>query len=61
LPPGLAFAAVSDRALERAQRVPDRGWYFDFLVFEKYLQRRQTPTTPAITLLYALDVQLDPS
>ncbi|CAN5831998.1 alanine--glyoxylate aminotransferase family protein [soil metagenome] len=59
LPPGLAFAAVSDRALERAQGVPDRGWYFDFLVFEKYLQRRQTPTTPAITLLYALDVQLD--
>ena len=59
LPPGLAFAAVSDRALERARGVHDRGWYFDFLVFEKYLQRRQTPTTPAITLLYALDVQLD--
>jgi predicted phosphoserine aminotransferase len=59
LPPGLAFAAVSDRALERAKGVPDRGWYFDFLVFEKYLQRRQTPTTPAITLLYALDAQLD--
>jgi predicted phosphoserine aminotransferase len=59
LPPGLAFAAVSDRALERARGVPDRGWYFDFLVFEKYLLRHQTPTTPAITLLYALDVQLD--
>jgi predicted phosphoserine aminotransferase len=59
LPPGLAFAAVSDRALDRARRVPDRGWYFDFLVFEKYLERSQTPTTPAITLLYALDVQLD--
>ncbi len=59
LPPGLAFAAVSDRALERARRVPDRGWYFDFLVFEKYLERHQTPATPAITLLYSLDVQLD--
>ena len=59
LPPGLAFAAVSDRALERAQAVQDRGWYFDFLVFEKYLERYQTPATPAITLLYALDVQLD--
>jgi predicted phosphoserine aminotransferase len=59
LPPGLAFAAVSDRALERAEGIPHRGWYFDFLVFEKYLRRRQTPTTPAITLLYALDVQLD--
>jgi aspartate aminotransferase-like enzyme len=59
LPPGLAFAAVSDRALERAARIPDRGWYFDLLVYEKYLERWQTPATPAVTLLYALDVQLD--
>jgi predicted phosphoserine aminotransferase len=59
LPPGLAFAAVSDRALERAKTIPGRGWYFDFLVFETYLERRQTPTTPAVTLLFALDVQLD--
>ncbi|MGH7542935.1 MAG: pyridoxal-phosphate-dependent aminotransferase family protein [Gemmatimonadota bacterium] len=59
LPPGLAFAAVSDRALGRAKEVPDRGWYFDFLVYEKYLERWQTPATPAVTLLYALDLQLD--
>jgi predicted phosphoserine aminotransferase len=59
IPPGLAFAAVSDRALERAARIPDRGWYFDLLVYEKYLERWQTPATPAVTLLYALDVQLD--
>ena len=59
LPPGIAFAAVSDRALARAARIPDRGWYFDLLVYEKYLERWQTPATPAVTLLYALDVQLD--
>ena len=59
LPPGLAFAAVSDRTLDRARTVRDRGWYFDFLVFETYLARDQTPSTPAITLLYALDRQLD--
>jgi predicted phosphoserine aminotransferase len=59
LPPGLAFAAVSDRALERAREIPDRGWYFDLVVFESYLRKWQTPTTPAITLLYALDRQLD--
>ncbi|MGH7587483.1 MAG: pyridoxal-phosphate-dependent aminotransferase family protein [Gemmatimonadota bacterium] len=59
MPPGLAFAAVSDRALERAGQIPDRGWYFDFLVYEKYLERWQTPATPAVTLLYAVDVQLD--
>jgi predicted phosphoserine aminotransferase len=59
MPPGLAFAAVSDRALERAKTIQGRGWYFDLLVFETYLERRQTPATPAVTLLFALDVQLD--
>jgi predicted phosphoserine aminotransferase len=59
LPPGVAFAAVSDRALERAEGVPHRGWYFDFLLLERYLARNMTPSTPAISLLYALDAQLD--
>ncbi len=60
LPPGLAFAAVSDRMLDRAQEVPHRGWYFDLLNLEKYLTAgKTTPATPAISLLYALDVQLD--
>ncbi len=60
LPPGLAFASVSDRALERAAQVPHRGWYFDFLLLEKYLtERSSTPATPAVGLLYALDLQLD--
>ena len=59
LPAGLAFCAVSDRALEKAGRVAHRGYYFDFLTLEKYLQRDQTPATPAISLLYALDRQLE--
>jgi predicted phosphoserine aminotransferase len=58
LPPGLALAAVSDRALARAEKVPHRGWYFDFLLMERYIQQHMTPATPAISLLYALDVQL---
>lgn len=60
LPPGLAFAAVSDRLLARAEEVPTRGWYFDLLMLEKYLANgRTTPATPAISLINALDVQLD--
>ena len=60
LPPGLAFAVVSDRMLERAKEVPHRGWYFDLLILEKYLASgKTTPATPAISLLNALDVQLD--
>ena len=57
-PPGLAFAAVSDRVLERAETVEGRGWYFDFLVLEKYMQRNTTPATPAISLMRALRVEL---
>ena len=59
VPPGLAFAAVSDRLMARAGTVSYRGWYFDFLQLEKYRQRSTTPATPAISLLRALSVQLD--
>ncbi len=60
LPPGLAFAAVSDRFLARAREVPFRGWYFDLLLLEKYFSDgRTTPATPAISLLYAADRQFD--
>ena len=59
LPPGLSFCAVNDRLLERAQHVRGRGWYFDFLNLEKSLKKNTTPSTPAITLMRALSVQLD--
>jgi predicted phosphoserine aminotransferase len=59
VPPGLSFAAVSDRALEKARTVPARGLYFDFVDLEKYLVKNQTPSTPAISLMWALDAALD--
>jgi len=59
LPPGLAFCAVSERAMRRAASVENRGYYFDFLVHEKYMRKNQTAATPAISLLYALDEQLN--
>lgn len=59
LPPGLALAAVSDRALAFAQKVPERGWYFDLVRMETHLNKDSTPATPAISLIFALDMQLD--
>ncbi len=59
LPPGLAVCSVSDRAMEKAKSVGNRGYYFDFITFQKYLKKEQTPTTPAIPLLRAMDYQLD--
>ena len=59
VPPGLAFAAVSDRALGKAKTIPHRGLYFDFVELEEHLLKNQTPATPAISLMWALGVALD--
>lgn len=59
IPPGLALAAVSKRALEFAHGVPDRGWYFDLVRMAEHLAKDSTPATPALSLIYALNLQLD--
>ncbi len=58
LPAGLAVAAVSERALERARSVEHRGSYFDFLEMLAHDERDETPATPAIPQIQALDAQL---
>ena len=57
LPPGLAFGTPSARMMERAKTLTGRGQYFDLLEFEKYWEKHQTPTTPAVSLIYALAEQ----
>ena len=59
LPPGLSLGAVSDRAMKKAESVPNRGWYFDFLLLEKHRLKDSTPMTPVMPLIFALDLQLD--
>jgi aspartate aminotransferase-like enzyme len=59
LPPGLALAAASERALARAQDVEHRGFYFDLLKFDKRMRsHHQTPNTPVVSIFYALEQQL---
>jgi aspartate aminotransferase-like enzyme len=60
-PPGLAFAAASERALAAAAENPGRRYYFDWSRAAKG-QREQpanSPFTPAVTLWRALDAALD--
>ncbi|WKZ51579.1 MAG: alanine--glyoxylate aminotransferase family protein [Anaerolineales bacterium] len=59
LPPGLALGAVSDRAMEKAAKVQNKGWYFDLVRMEKHRLKDSSPATPAMSLIYALDKQLD--
>jgi aspartate aminotransferase-like enzyme len=58
LPPGLALGVASEEYMQGAAKASDRGLYFDLVEFEAYGRKNQTPNTPAIPLLYALDVQL---
>ena len=59
LPPGLSLCAVNDRDMDRAKLVPYRGWYFDLVRMETHRLKDSTPATPAMSLIYALDKQLD--
>jgi aspartate aminotransferase-like enzyme len=60
-PPGIALCSVSERALDYAASRPGGRYYFDFTTTAKN-QRQDPPNspfTPPVTLLAALDVALD--
>jgi aspartate aminotransferase-like enzyme len=59
LPPGLAIFTVSQRTLDRAASIANRGYYFDFLEFQRNHEQGMTPTTPTIAHLYALQSKLE--
>lgn len=59
IPPGLAFLSVSQKALERAKTTEDRGYYFDFVEFQSNYEKSMTPSTPVISLIYALESKLE--
>jgi len=58
LPPGLALAVHSERMLERATTLPERGGYLDLVAYADAAENHQPTNTPAISFLYALDIQL---
>jgi aspartate aminotransferase-like enzyme len=61
LPPGLAICTMSEKAYERAKTVKNRGLYFDMVEIYETIEKKdhQYPSTPNISLMYALDYQLD--
>lgn len=59
LPPGLSLFALSERALARAEQLPDRGYYFDFHEFKKNQAKDMTPSTPCIHTIFGLRQKLD--
>lgn len=59
IPPGLAIAALSDKAIARLECVESCQYYFDFKRYLDMLDVSETPFTPCIPLIVALDKACD--
>ncbi len=58
-PPGLAMVSVSQEAWQAHANARMPRFYWDFAQAKSYLERGQTPWTPAISTVFALSVSLE--
>ena len=58
LPPGLAFLSFSEQAWEAHSRSTMPRYYFDMAEYRRSLEMGQTPYTPALSQIFALDLVL---
>jgi len=58
LPPGLAFISFSDKAWEAHASATMPRYYFDLSAYKSYYEIGQPPYTPALSVIFALDVAL---
>lgn len=58
LPPGLGFAVASAEFIRNAAKVKDRGVYLDLVSFDEHSQHDETPTTPAVSLIFGLEAEV---
>ena len=54
LPAGFSVCAVSNRLIELSKSIPNKGYFLDINVYEKYYEKMQTPSTPSIPHLFGL-------
>ncbi|MFW6118429.1 MAG: pyridoxal-phosphate-dependent aminotransferase family protein, partial [Chloroflexota bacterium] len=59
VPPGLAMVSVSEKAWQAHAQAKMPRYYWDFSKAKDFLQKGQTPWTPAISIFYALDTTLE--
>jgi len=56
--PGVSFVLVNTREMERMQTLPPRSLYFHLPLLHTYQERQDTPFTPSVQIMYALDEAL---
>jgi aspartate aminotransferase-like enzyme len=59
VPPGLAFASISEEGWKAHAQAKMPRFYFDYTRAKKFIPDGQTPWTPAVSIYFALDVALD--
>jgi aspartate aminotransferase-like enzyme len=59
VPPGLSVGSVSEEALKKSETAKNKGWYFDFKVWQKYQQKKGTPMTSVIPQIAGLNAILN--
>lgn len=60
LPPGMSICTLSPKAYERTAHVENRGCYFDLRDIYDVIQKKdyQYTNTPCVSIMYAMDKQL---
>ena len=58
-PPGMAMVSVSQEAWQAHAEAKMPRFYWDFAQAKSYLEKRQTPWTPAMSTIFALSVSLE--
>ena len=59
VPPGLAFFTFSAEAWEAHSKARMPRLYFDVSIYKRYFEMGQPPYTPALSVIFALDLALD--
>jgi len=59
VPPGLTMLSVSPEAWRAYEQARMPRFYWDFAKAKSFAEKKQTPWTPAVTVLYALSVSLE--
>jgi aspartate aminotransferase-like enzyme len=55
VPPGLGIGSVSADALKKSETAQNKGWYFDFKVWEKHQKKQGTPMTSVVPQIAGLN------
>ncbi len=58
VPPGMAMVSVSKRAWAAVETAKIPRYYFDYKKAKSYLEKGQTPWTPAVSVYFAMDVAM---